>query len=95
MPDKDVIGLSKFNRTVSHIAQRPHIQEEMTLAIADAVEKACNSKNVAVLVKATHCCMLCRGVQAAEPSFSTPIMRGAFKKSSLRSEFYSLVNLKG
>ena len=31
LPEDEVIGLSKFNRIVHHIAERPQIQEEMTV----------------------------------------------------------------
>jgi hypothetical protein len=37
--DAQVIGLSKFNRIVHHICERPQIQEEMTSQIADALRE--------------------------------------------------------
>ena len=37
IPNDEVIGLSKFNRLVHHIAERPQIQAEMTSQIADAL----------------------------------------------------------
>jgi GTP cyclohydrolase I len=40
VPEQEVIGLSKFNRLVHHICERPQIQEEMTTQIADALKPA-------------------------------------------------------
>ena len=39
IPEDEVIGLSKFNRLVHHVAERPQIQEEMTTQIADELVK--------------------------------------------------------
>ena len=54
VPNSKVIGLSKFNRIVHHIAERPQIQEEMTSAIADSLKKYAHTDKIAVLVKAEH-----------------------------------------
>ena len=60
-PGKNVIGLSKFNRITDWIASRPQIQEEMTVQIADAIEKETMADGVAVLIQAEHHCMTYRG----------------------------------
>ena len=62
-PGKNVIGLSKFNRITDWIASRPQIQEEMTVQIADAIEKETMADGVAVLIQAEHHCMTHRGVK--------------------------------
>ena len=54
IPEDEVIGLSKFNRIVHHIAERPQIQEEMTTHIADELVKFAKTPHVAVVVKAEH-----------------------------------------
>jgi len=41
--DAQVIGLSKFNRIVHHICERPQIQEETTSQIADALRETVKS----------------------------------------------------
>ena len=61
LPEKEVIGLSKFNRIVHHIAERPQIQEEMTTQVAEALQKYAKTPNVAVLIKAEHHCMTQKG----------------------------------
>lgn len=97
VPDKEVIGLSKFNRIVHHICERPQIQEEMTTQIANALKKYAKTENVAVLVKAEHFCMTQRGVKEHESDMSTAIMLGAFDThDSLKKEFYDIcLSMKG
>lgn len=96
VPGKEVIGLSKFNRIVHHIAERPQIQEEMTTQIAAALKEFTKSENIAVVVKAEHHCMTHRGVKEHESDMVTTFLSGSFEENdALRAEFYSLIqNLK-
>lgn len=97
VPEREVIGLSKFNRIVYHITERPQIQEEMTSQIADELVKYAKTENVAVLVKAEHHCMTARGVKEHENDMTTAIMRGGFMENqSLKKEFYDIcLSMKG
>lgn len=94
VPEQEVIGLSKFNRLVHHICERPQIQEEMTTQIADALKQYAKTDNIAVVVKAEHHCMTHRGVREHENDMVTAIMQGAFEKdSALKKEFYDILKL--
>ena len=97
IPNGEVIGLSKFNRIVHHIAERPQIQEEMTTQIAEELQKYSKTKNIAVLLKAEHHCMTHRGVREHESDMTTAIMLGAFKDDpATRDEFYKIcMSMKG
>jgi len=97
LPEDEVIGLSKFNRIVHHIAERPQIQEEMTTQIAEELIKYAKTPNIAVIVKAEHHCMTHRGVKEHESDMTTAIMRGAFDEHApLKKEFYDIVmSMKG
>lgn len=97
VPDKDVIGLSKFNRLVHHICERPQIQEEMTTQIADALKEYAKTDNIAVVLKAEHHCMTMRGVREHESDMTTAIMLGAFSTDpALKQEFYDIcLSMKG
>lgn len=97
IPDKEVIGLSKFNRIVHHIAERPQIQEEMTTQIADALREYAKTPHIAVVVKAEHHCMTARGVREHESDMTTAIMCGGFDENdSTKNEFYELLKtMKG
>ena len=96
-PGNNVIGLSKFNRIIDHIASRPQIQEEMTVQIADEIESITQAEGIAVVMKAEHCCMTHRGVKAHESDMVTSVMRGALRdQHKLREEFFSLLQgMKG
>lgn len=94
IPEGEVIGLSKFNRLVHHICERPQIQEEMTTQIAEALKKYAKTENIAVVVKAEHHCMTHRGVKEHENDMVTAIMMGAFLTDpSLKKEFYDVLGL--
>tara|TARA_A100001011_G_C14213737_1_gene801068 strand:+ start:352 stop:1074 length:723 start_codon:yes stop_codon:yes gene_type:complete len=97
IPNGKVIGLSKFNRIVHHIAERPQIQEEMTTQIAESLQEYAHTKNIAVVVKAEHHCMTHRGVKEHESDMTTAIMLGHFKEDpATRDEFYKIcMSMKG
>jgi GTP cyclohydrolase I len=97
VPEHDVIGLSKFNRLVHHICERPQIQEEMTTQIAEALQEYAKTEHVAVVVKAEHFCMTQRGVREHESDMTTAIMLGAFLSDpALKKEFYDIcLSMKG
>lgn len=97
VPEKEVIGLSKFNRLVHHICERPQIQEEMTTQIANALREYAKTENIAVVVKAEHHCMTMRGVREHESDMTTAIMLGAFSTDpALKQEFYDIcLSMKG
>lgn len=97
VPNGEVIGLSKFNRLVHHICERPQIQEEMTTQIAEALKQYAKTENIAVVVKAEHHCMTQRGVREHESDMTTAIMMGAFERDpALKKEFYDIcLSMKG
>ena len=91
-PGKQVIGLSKFNRIADWVASRPTIQEEMTVQIADIVEKVTEAEGVAVLIQAEHGCMTTRGVREHESAMTTSVMRGKLREEfSLKQEFFNII----
>ena len=91
-PGKEVIGLSKFNRLIHWIAERPQIQEEMTMQIADAVEEVTGADGVAIVIRAEHMCMTHRGVKEHESDMTTSVMRGDFRNDpELKKEFLTLM----
>lgn len=99
IPSKNgkVVGLSKLNRIVEQFARRGAIQEQLTVAIHNAVDKICeNNQGVAVMVTATHNCVSCRGVKHQGASMQTAKLSGAFEtEDSARAEFYKNIELSG
>ena len=88
-----VVGLSKLNRIVEHFSRRGAIQEQLTVAIHNAVNKICEGNiGVAVMIEATHNCVSCRGVKHQGASMKTSKLTGCFlDEDSARLEFYEFV----
>ena len=78
IPNGKVAGLSKLPRAVEVFARRPQIQEQMTVQIADAVERYLAPGGVMVMVEAEHTCMTMRGVKKPGVMTVTTATRGAF-----------------
>ena len=90
-----VVGLSKLNRIVEQFGRRGAIQEQLTVAIHNAVDKICEGNlGVAVQVNATHACVSCRGVKHGGASMQTAKLTGAFlDEPSAKAEFYKNIEL--
>ncbi len=78
LPDKAILGLSKFGRIVDMFARRLQVQELMTVQIAEAVAQTLQPKGVAVVAEASHMCMMMRGVQKQGSVTRTLTTRGVF-----------------
>lgn len=88
-----VVGLSKLNRIVEHFSRRGAIQEQLTVAIHNAVDQICEgNEGVAVMIEATHNCVSCRGVKHQGASMKTSKLTGCFlNEDSARAEFYEFI----
>tara|TARA_E500000318_G_scaffold109620_1_gene123023 strand:- start:66 stop:734 length:669 start_codon:yes stop_codon:yes gene_type:complete len=99
VPSKNgkVVGLSKLNRIVEHFGRRGAIQEQLTVAIHNAIDKICEGNlGVAVMIDATHNCVSCRGVKHYGASMQTAKLTGCFlNEDSARAEFYKNIELAG
>jgi GTP cyclohydrolase I len=92
IPNGRVVGLSKLPRIVEVFSRRLQVQERLTTQIAGAIEEALEPQGVAVVVEASHLCMMMRGVQKQSSQTMTSAMRGVFKDDSrTRGEFLGLV----
>ena len=78
---------------MEHFGRRGAIQEQLTMAIHNAVGEIINDNNgVAVMVEATHNCVQCRGVKHDGAVMKTSKLTGAFKdQPETREEFYTFV----
>ena len=95
LPDRRVVGISKLARIVDIYARRLQIQERLTAQIANAIESVLKPRGVAVVVKATHHCMMSRGVRRHGADLVTSRMLGVFRDQPItRSEFLALVELE-
>ena len=86
-----VVGLSKLNRIVELFGRRGAIQEQLTAAIHQAVNKICkDNKGVITTIVATHNCVSCRGVKHDGASMVTTKASGVFRDNEnlARKEFF-------
>jgi GTP cyclohydrolase I len=88
-----VIGLSKINRIVQHFAKRPQVQERLTVQIAEALKKALETDDVAVIIDATHLCVSSRGVKDVNSSTVTSHFSGKFNEEARKTEFLKYIEL--
>ena len=95
IPKNGVIGLSKINRIVDYYARRPQVQERLTRQIAEELEQALGTPDVAVLLDAKHFCIMMRGIEDQTSSTITTEYRGCFQEAERRDEFLRYIHSKG
>ena len=92
LPNGRVIGLSKIARVIDVFARRLQLQERLTNQVADALMETLGAHGVAVVLEASHFCMMMRGVQKQNSSTLTSAMRGSFDRNDrTRGEFLDLI----
>ena len=92
--DGKVVGLSKLNRIVEHFARRGAIQEQLTVAIHNAVQAVAETENVMVVVHSFHNCVSCRGVKHFGASMVTSEVSGVFADHSRTAKMEVIEMLK-
>ena len=83
IPNGWITGLSKIARVVDVYARRLQVQERLTTQILDAIKNALQPLGVAVVIEASHLCMMMRGVQKQNSVTTTSAFFGEFEKNSL------------
>ncbi len=82
IPKDYVIGLSKIHRLVDYYARRPQVQERLTMQLVRELSTTLNTKDVGVVLRATHSCISCRGVGDMDSSTLTSFFQGEIKNDT-------------
>ena len=94
IPNGWITGLSKIARVVDIYSRRLQVQERLTHQILNAIKETLNPVGVAVVIEASHLCMMMRGVQKQNSVTTTSAFWGEFEKNETRSEFLKLISAK-
>src|SRR5699024_951162 len=92
IPNSKVIGLSKINRLVQYFAQRPQVQERLTVQIANGLKEALQNEDVAVVIEADHLCVASRGIKDTNSATVTEFYSGQFEDELMQNRFLSHLN---
>jgi GTP cyclohydrolase IA len=94
IPNGYITGLSKIARVVDAFARRLQVQERLTTQILNAIKETLDPIGVAVVIEASHLCMMMRGVGKQNSVTTTSAFWGEFEKNETRSEFSKLISSK-
>ncbi|MAW94930.1 MULTISPECIES: GTP cyclohydrolase I FolE [unclassified Leeuwenhoekiella] len=92
IPDGYIVGLSKLPRIVDVFARRLQVQERLTHNILECINQTLKPQGVAVVIEASHMCMMMRGVQKQNSTTTTSGFRGQFENNETRNEFLKLIS---
>lgn len=88
LPNGQVLGLSKFARIVDMFAQRLQVQENLSEQVAQAIMDVTGCRGVAVVMDASHMCMMMRGVSKQHSTTRSTAMLGEYvHDNQARNEF--------
>lgn len=94
IPNGYITGLSKIARVVDVFSRRLQVQERLTHQILNSIKETLNPLGVAVVIEASHLCMMMRGVEKQNSVTTTSAFWGEFEKNETRSEFVKLISAK-
>ena len=92
IPNGWITGLSKVARVVDVFARRLQVQERLTTQILHAITETLQPLGAAVVIEASHLCMMMRGVQKQNSVTTTSAFYGEFQKNETRTEFIKLIS---
>lgn len=94
IPNGWITGLSKLARVVDVYSRRLQVQERLTTQILNVIKDTLDPLGVAVVIEASHLCMMMRGVQKQNSVTTTSAFWGEFERNESRSEFIRLIASK-
>jgi len=95
IPNGKVFGLSKLARLAIAVCSYPKLQEDITREMADEIEKMLHTEGIMVVVRGSHGCMRCRGIEMNSICITSEC-RGVFRKdAAAKAEFLKLLGNGG
>ena len=94
IPNGYITGLSKIAKVVDVYSHRLQVQERLTHQILSSIKESLNPLGVAVVIEASHLCMMMRGVEKQNSVTTSSAFWGEFEKNETRSEFVKLISSK-
>ena len=91
IPNGKIVGLSKIPRVVDVFSRRLQVQERLTLQVRDAIDRVLHPLGTAVVIEASHLCMMMRGAEKQNSVTTTSAMSGEFHRDATRHEFMRLI----
>lgn len=89
VPKGRVLGLSKIARIADMAAKRLQLQERIGSDIAEIMQLASSSEDVAVFIEANHSCMTARGIKKPSAKTLSSTLRGRFETDAdLRNRLF-------
>ena len=82
IPNGRVLGLSKIARIADMACKRLQLQERIGSDIAEIMELASGSSDIAVFIEANHSCMTARGIKKPGSKTSPVTLRGRFQNDT-------------
>lgn len=91
LPDRRILGLSKFARIVDFYGRRAQTQERLTKQVAEHLQTQLAPRGVGVVIEAEHTCMSLRGARAQGTRTITSALLGHLREdAAARAEFLHL-----
>jgi GTP cyclohydrolase I len=94
LPNKKILGLSKFPRLVQLLSKKMTIQERLTKEIADNINSCLDAQGVVVRISSTHSCMCFRGIKSFNSKTETIYSIGQMKIKENLDKFFKLLDIK-
>ncbi len=91
IPNGYIVGLSKIPRVIDAFARRLQVQERLTHEVLTCIQETLNPLGVAVVIEASHMCMMMRGVEKQNSVTTTSAFTGEFSRAETRLEFLNLI----
>lgn len=92
IPCGKVLGLSKIARIADMAAKRLQLQERIGSDIAEIMQIATGSDDVAVFIEASHSCMTARGINKPSAKTVSTTLRGRFgTDAALQNKLFLLM----